>query len=483
MRGREVVAWPWSRSRSMRGREVVAWPPRVAAALYGCASFRASLRARWIVAAGGGRGLASAAATPLADWVRARGGEVHSALAVRSGQDGVELSTRTAVRAGEVLVRLPRPLQLTEDVVEPQLAGFGELAARVPGELWQARLGLSLLRERSQGRHSSFSPYIELLPAVHRGIPIFFSGDTLAMLQYAPLSEQVKKRCRWLVEFSQHTQRAGALFNEQLVDANALGWALASVSSRAFAVGTDAEGKKLHALLPMIDLANHHANNNATVTDAGDGAVELVAVRALDAHEPVLLNYGDLSNDVFLLDYGFIQHDNPCDRCSLAFDLAGINYAREIVKVKAQDVLCQEEWRQRLLGSLQLHGPSANRELLVGGADVVDPRLIGALRVLLAPPALQRKLEELGVDELADWRHKTDPALEVSVTKTALALCAIALSHFPTKLGADLSLLQDAAQTASLSHDAHLAVRFRAGKKQVLADAIAHLKVRLSDLA
>jgi len=67
------------------------------------------------------------------------------------------------------------------------------------------------------------------------------------------------------------------------------------------------------------------------------------------AGAPVLLNYGALrysgycllywykgtntdaagalSNDALLLDYGFIEEDNPHDRCSLRFDLALVQVA------------------------------------------------------------------------------------------------------------------------------------------------------------
>ena len=36
---------------------------------------------------------------------------------------------------------------------------------------------------------------------------------------------------------------------------------------------------------------------------------------------------GALSNDALLLDYGFIEEDNPHDRCSLRFDLALVQVA------------------------------------------------------------------------------------------------------------------------------------------------------------
>lgn len=50
---------------------------------------------------------------------------------------------------------------------------------------------------------------------------------------------QVKKRCRWLLSFTQQTLQpisgtAADPFDGAEVDANALGWALAVVTSRAF---------------------------------------------------------------------------------------------------------------------------------------------------------------------------------------------------------------------------------------------------------
>jgi len=60
-------------------------------------------------------------------------------------------------------------------------------------------------------------------------------------------------------------------------------------------------------MLHLIYMANHSFSNNARVASAQDGAVQLLAARDLMAHELVLLNYGDLSNDLFLLDYGFLM--------------------------------------------------------------------------------------------------------------------------------------------------------------------------------
>lgn len=41
--------------------------------------------------------------------------------------------------------------------------------------------------------------------------------------------------------------------------------------------------------------------------------------RQLEAGDPLLLNYGKLTNDFLFLDYGFVMDSNPYDRVQLRF--------------------------------------------------------------------------------------------------------------------------------------------------------------------
>ena len=72
-------------------------------------------------------------------------------------------------------------------------------------------------------------------------------------------------------------------------------------------------------MLPLIDSGNHDFDGNAEVRSRADGGVELVASTAIAAGEEVTFSYGALSNDDYLLDYGFIPHDNPYDTTELAW--------------------------------------------------------------------------------------------------------------------------------------------------------------------
>ena len=201
-------------------------------------------------------------------------------------------------------------------------------------------------------------------------------------MQYPPAVEQVKRRGRFLVSFAagpllaatsggvgqageagardrpaserdagattspsdaaSSTDASSSPFSGLDVSADALGWATACASSRAFRVaGPD----QPPAMLPLIDVANHSFEPTATVRPGfgegvGRGAVELAARRDVAAGEPVTLDYGALTNDHFLLDYGFVPTTesgggNPHDVAALRWDLGLLDAAREVAGLAA----------------------------------------------------------------------------------------------------------------------------------------------------
>lgn len=60
---------------------------------------------------------------------------------------------------------------------------------RLAEELWAMKLGLKLLQERAKVG-SFWWPYISNLPETY-SVPIFFPGEDIKNLQYAPLLHQV----------------------------------------------------------------------------------------------------------------------------------------------------------------------------------------------------------------------------------------------------------------------------------------------------
>ena len=74
-------------------------------------------------------------------------------------------------------------------------------------------------------------------------------------------------------------------------------------------------------MLPLIDMCNHSFQPNCSLKASDNGDVQLVSLQNIDSNQPLLLSYGNLSNDFLLMDYGFVVPGNPFDRVQLSFSL------------------------------------------------------------------------------------------------------------------------------------------------------------------
>ncbi|XVF85438.1 hypothetical protein PTKIN_Ptkin17bG0118300 [Pterospermum kingtungense] len=350
------------------------------------------------------------------------------------------------------------------------------------------KLGLRLLQERAKVG-SFWWPYISNLPQTY-SVPIFFTGEDIKNLQYAPLLYQVNKRCRFLLEFEQEVKNAlknvkpsEHAFGGQDVNASSLGWAMSAVSSRAFRL----YGKKLpdgtHSdipmMLPLIDMCNHSFNPNARILqeqDAGNPKmlIKVVAEREIKRNDPLLLNYGCLSNDFFLLDYGFVIPSNPYDCIELKFDGALMDAASMAAGISSPNFSSPAPWQQQVLSQLKLDGEAQNLKVTLGGSELIEGRLLAALRVLLSNDVESVQKYDLNVLKSLSAEAPLGIANEVAAFRTVIALCVIALGHFPTKIMDDESLLKQ-----GVSNSTELAIQFRMQKKSVIIDVMKDLTKRV----
>ncbi|CAI5502671.1 unnamed protein product [Closterium sp. Naga37s-1] len=221
-----------------------------------------------------------------------------------------------------------------------------------------------------------WDPYIALLPR-SLPLPIFFSPAAVAALGYPPLQAELAKRSTFLrrfasefmpdvVESLQASQRC-RLFGNEPASPSDLAWAMGCASSRAFRVpaitrerkgdagdsglsdgrggsvgkeekeggGGGGEGMKRRrgeegerVFLPVIDLANHDANPTAKISLLPDGTAELRALLPLPPRHAITIDYGRLSTDLFLLDYGFAPANNAYDTLPMSCGLPLIEAAR-----------------------------------------------------------------------------------------------------------------------------------------------------------
>jgi len=251
-------------------------------------------------------------------WLHARGATTSGVRVTQSATLGRELiATRTAC-SGDVLATLPLACQLLSH--QPD-------GSRLPEQLrsllscyslrdWDVRLALRLLHERSLGDASGIAPYLATLPAASfYDFPTFWSDAAVDELRRcAPeVVRKLSQRKEWFHSF---LLRHGPLrFNDLCLDAAALRWAFAAVTSRAFAPAASLSDAASPArLCPLLEFCNHSFDEANVEVVSGDGdAAVLRATRSIQANEPLLLCYGALSNDMLLLDYNFTVWPNAYD--------------------------------------------------------------------------------------------------------------------------------------------------------------------------
>ncbi|KAH9794552.1 SET domain-containing protein [Citrus sinensis] len=439
----------------------------------------------------------------LVKWIKKEGGFVHQAVKIFPQEDnetyGLGLVASQDIPKGSLLIALPDhiPLKFESDAGDGADSVLVDLASQVPEELWAMKLGLKLLQERAR-LGSFWWPYISNLPETY-SVPIFFQGEDIKNLQYVPLLYQVNKRCRFLLDFDQEVRRALASvkpndhpFGGQELNASSLGWAMSAVSSRAFRL----HGKKLAAgtrnevpmMLPLIDMCNHSFNPNAQIIQEEDDSqllIKVVAETEIKQNDSLLLNYGCLSNDLFLLDYGFVMPSNPYDTIELKYEGALMDAASMAAGVSSPNFFSPAAWQHQILSQLNLVGETAivkvsaySHLVSLGGPDLVEGRLLAALRVLLASDSETVQKHDLNTLQSLSAEAPLGITNEVAVFRTIIALCAIALEHFPTKIMEDESLRKQGVSASTV-----LAIQFRIQKKTLIIDIMRNLSKRVKLLS
>ncbi|KAH7278672.1 hypothetical protein KP509_38G051800 [Ceratopteris richardii] len=329
-------------------------------------------------------------------------------------------------------------------------------------------------------------PYICNLPQ-RFNVPFFFTGPEITNLQYPPVIYQVKRRCRALLDLEKELRNILTEvpsnqhpFGGQEVNASSLGWAMAAVSSRAFQMHNSKGSARL--MLPLIDMCNHSFSPNARIIqqESKEGtSFSVIADRHLEEGADILLTYGALSNDILLLDYGFVVAENPHDFVEMRYDKAMLDAARMAARLNGDGFSQSAVSRQSILEQLNLEGAGASLQVNFGGPKLVDGRLLAALRVLYAQDSdydsvQQRNLSEL---QMLDGAPLGD-VIEKKSLKTLVAICALLLGHFPTSITEDENILKK----IDLTEAGRLALEYRVAKKKLLVDCIQALSRRITSL-
>lgn len=110
----------------------------------------------------------------------------------------------------------------------------------------------------------------------------------------------------------------------------------------------------------------------------------------------------------------------------------------------------------------------------IGGPELVEGRLLAALRVLLSNDMERVHKHDLSALKSLSVEAPLGISTEVAALNTVIALCVIALGSFPTKIMEDESLLKQ-----NVSGSTELAVQFRIQKKSMIVDVMRDLTRRV----
>ena len=198
-------------------------------------------------------------AARLFAWVEAQGGSADNVVACQT-PFGLGLLAARPMKKGDAAVRVPESclLSVLPEAAAPALA---TLQAEVPADFWAARLGLALLAERAKGEGSRVSEYVATLPAAFTA-PLFWSPEAVGLLAYPTARARLLKTAKFVASFGKEqlaSDAAAEAFGGVTVGADALGWAVAACSSRAYAVSGGAR-----VLCPIVDLGNHAPKGEAS---------------------------------------------------------------------------------------------------------------------------------------------------------------------------------------------------------------------------
>ena len=265
----------------------------------------------------------SVSAQALSQWYRDAGAETILKQSHFGEMRGMMATTN--IKAGQELLSYPRAVTMDmSSLTDCPCTNF------VDGNYWKSclwfvQLGLWLLSEETKGSDSAWAPYIASLPqSLSR--PMDWTDGQLEMLQYQPIVKDIKQQRR---EFRQivTATRSKLVNNDQDIDR--LEWAMHIALSRTFhscgGYGDSApqlkdqsqEGPVWRAnkvLIPTQDLINHNSHANPKYSyDSSTERFVLSSDIDYAAGQQVYNNYGQVSNDILLQCYGFVELDNPAD--------------------------------------------------------------------------------------------------------------------------------------------------------------------------
>ncbi|CAN6847742.1 unnamed protein product [Brassica oleracea] len=234
----------------------------------------------------------------------------------------------TLLLKGDVAFSVPNSLVVTLERVLGNETIAELLTTNKLSEL--ACLALYLMYEKKQGKKSVWYPYIRELDRQRgRGqldveSPLLWSEAELEYLTGSPTKAEVLERAEGIKrEYSELDTvwfMAGSLFQQYPFDIPTEAFSFEIFKQAFVAIQScvvhlqNVSLARRFALVPLGPRLLAYCSNCKAMLTAVDSAVELVVDRAYKAGDPIVAWCGPQPNAKLLLNYGFVDEDNPYDR-------------------------------------------------------------------------------------------------------------------------------------------------------------------------
>ncbi|CAO2833221.1 unnamed protein product [Amaranthus hypochondriacus] len=232
------------------------------------------------------------------------------------------------LQAGDVAFSVPNSLVVTLEKVLGNETVAELLASNKLSEL--ACLALYLMYEKKQGKKSFWYPYIKELDRQRgRGqlaveSPLLWSENELSYLAGSPVLAEIEQRAEGIRkeygELDTVWFMAGSLFQQYPYDIPTEAFPFEIFKQAFVAVQScvvHLQGVSLarrFALVPLGPPLLAYKSTCRAMLTAVDDAVQFVVDRPYKAGEPIVVWCGPQPNSKLLINYGFVDEDNPYDR-------------------------------------------------------------------------------------------------------------------------------------------------------------------------
>uniref|UniRef100_H3AAP4 SET domain containing 4 n=2 Tax=Latimeria chalumnae TaxID=7897 RepID=H3AAP4_LATCH len=318
----------------------------------------------------------------LRRWLKQRSFRNPYLLPAHFPDSGRGLMVTKSLKAGEIILSLPKKCLLTTSTVLESYLGEYIKRWKHPISPLLALCSF-LIAERHAGIGAMWKPYIDILPKTYT-CPVYLSEEVIDLLP-RPLRKRAREQKTVVQElfissgpFFSSLQRLFTVKVEDVFDYDALRWAWCSINTRTVYMKHEPTGflsgePDVYALAPFLDLLNHSpCVQVAAGFNKENSCYEIQTATGCAKYDQVFICYGPHDNQRLFLEYGFITSSNP----------------HSVVYVDKDDLQPQFSTTDngQMTKNLRLLAEHGFLENLTFGLDGPSWRLLTAVKVLCLKP-------------------------------------------------------------------------------------------------